>query len=152
MAISITAQRNIMTNEAVANLEQIFRDAGIEFFRTGANLNTLTYQVGEINGKEVYGSIKFTLHKDGYDLDEAIEEYEMLLEERQKAAEEKAEKKAKAEKEKERKIRKASEKKELEAISKERRLRAIEERKERLQKYTEETARQVEVNSTEETV
>ena len=147
--LSITAQRNQLSLQAVQDLEKIFQENDIEFFRTGANLNTITYVVGELNGKEVFGSIKFTLHKDNYDLDEEIEEYEMLLEERQKTAEEKAEKKAKAEKEKERKIRKADEKKKLEALSKERRLRAIEERKERLQKYANEVAEE-EVNTENE--
>ena len=79
---SMTSIRNELTKKCVEDLEKIFSDADIEFFRTGANLNTLTYVVDEIDGQEIYGSIKFTLHKEGYNLDEEIEEYEMLLEER----------------------------------------------------------------------
>ena len=84
--LTTSAQRTQLTLQAVQDLEKIFQDNDIEFFRTGANLNTITYVVGEIDGKEVYGSIKFTLHKNDYDLDEEIEEYEMLLEERDKKA------------------------------------------------------------------
>lgn len=125
--LSITTQRNQLTLQAVQDLEKIFQDNDIEFFRTGANLNTITYVVGEIDGKEVYGSIKFTLHKSDYDLDEEIEEYEMLLEERDKKAKEKELRNKKALKDREERARKAAEKKEIEERAKEKRRKALEE-------------------------
>ena len=127
--MSITAMRNELTKRSIEELEEIFRNADIEFYRTGANFNTLTYLVGEINGKEVYGSIKFTLHKENYNLDDEIEEYELLLEDRSKKAEEKELRDRKAVKEREDKERKAIEKKEIAARAKEKRIRELEARK-----------------------
>lgn len=125
--LTTSAQRTQLTLQAVQDLEKIFQDNDIEFFRTGANLNTITYVVGEIDGKEVYGSIKFTLHKNDYDLDEEIEEYEMLLEERDKKAKEKELRNKKALKDREERARKAAEKKEIEERAKEKRRKALEE-------------------------
>lgn len=118
---SITALRNELSKKKVEELEELFRDAGIEFFRTGSNLNTLTFECGEINGETIYGSIKFTLHKTGYSLDDEIEEYEMLLEEREKKEKDKARKAAKALKDREAREAKAKAKKVLEEREKERR-------------------------------
>ena len=125
--LTTSAQRTQLTLQAVQDLEKIFQDNDIEFFRTGANLNTITYVVGEIDDKEVYGSIKFTLHKSDYDLDEEIEEYEMLLEERDKKAKEKELRNKKALKDREERARKAAEKKEIEERAKEKRRKALEE-------------------------
>ena len=125
--LTTSAQTTQLTLQAVQDLEKIFQDNDIEFFRTGANLNTITYVVGEIDGKEVYGSIKFTLHKNDYDLDEEIEEYEMLLEERDKKAKEKELRNKKALKDREERARKAAEKKEIEERAKEKRRKALEE-------------------------
>lgn len=97
---SITAQRNALAAEKVAWIEDIFYKAGVEFYRTGNNLSTLTFDCGEIEGKPVYGSIKFTLHKLDYNLDDEIEEFELLLEDRKKKAENKQKKEEKAEKDK----------------------------------------------------
>lgn len=97
---SITAQRNALAAEKVAWIEDIFYKAGVEFYRTGNNLSTLTFDCGEIEGKPVYGSIKFTLHKPDYNLDDEIEEFELLLEDRKKKAENKQKKEEKAEKDK----------------------------------------------------
>lgn len=118
---SITAQRAALTTEKVQWLENIFNEAGIEFFRTGNNLATLTFDCGEIEGKPVYGSIKFTLHKADYNLDDEIEEFEMLLEEKEKKAEEKRRRDAKALKDKVAKEAKAAEKKAIEEREKEKR-------------------------------
>ena len=82
---SITAQSPELTADKVKWLEDILNEAGVEFFRTGSNLATITFDCGEIEGKPVYGSIKFTLHKTDYNLDDEIEEFEMLLEEKKKA-------------------------------------------------------------------
>lgn len=118
---SITAQRNALAAEKVAWIEDIFYKAGVEFYRTGNNLSTLTFDCGEIEGKPVYGSIKFTLHKADYNLDDEIEEFEMLLEEKEKKAEEKRRRDAKALKDKAAKEAKAAEKKALEEKERERR-------------------------------
>ena len=118
---SITAQRATLTAERVKWLEEIFNNAEVEYFRTGNNLATMTFECGEIEGKPVYGSIKFTLHKADYNLDDEIEEFEMLLEEKEKKAEEKRRRDAKALKDKAAKEAKAAEKKALEEKERERR-------------------------------
>lgn len=118
---SITAQRAALTAEKVAWIEDIFYKAGVEFFRTGSNLATLTFDCGEIDGKSVYGSIKFTLHKADYNLDDEIEEFEMLLEEKKKKAIEKEKREEKQAKDKAAKEAKAAEKKALEEKKKEER-------------------------------
>lgn len=118
---SITAQRAALTAERVKWLEEIFNNAGVEYFRTGNNLATMTFECGEIEGKPVYGSIKFTLHKADYNLDDEIEEFEMRLEEKEKKAEEKRRRDAKALKDKAAREAKAAEKKALEEKERERR-------------------------------
>lgn len=118
---SITAQRAELTADKVRWLEDILNEAGVEFFRTGSNLATITFDCGEIEGKPVYGSIKFTLHKTDYNLDDEIEEFEMLLEEKEKKAEEKRRRDAKALKDKAVKEAKAAEKKAIEEREKEKR-------------------------------
>ena len=118
---SITEQRNELSMKKVKELEEIFYKAGIEFYRTGLNFNTLTYECGEIDGKPVYGSIKFTLHKDDYDLDDKIEEFEMFFEERKQKAKEKERKKSSLEKKEAIKKSKAAERKTIEEREKERR-------------------------------
>lgn len=118
---SITAQRAALTAERVKWLEEIFNNAGVEYFRTGNNLATMTFECGEIEGKPVYGSIKFTLHKADYNLDDEIEEFEMLLEEKEKKAEEKRRRDAKALKDKAAREAKAAEKKVLEEKEREKR-------------------------------
>ena len=118
---SITAQRATLTAERVKWLEEIFNNAGVEYFRTGNNLATMTFECGEIEGKPVYGSIKFTLHKADYNLDDEIEEFEMLLEEKEKKAEEKRCRDAKALKDKAASEAKAAEKKALEEKEREKR-------------------------------
>ena len=118
---SITAQRAALTAERVKWLEEIFNNAGVEYFRTGNNLATMTFECGEIEGKPVYGSIKFTLHKADYNLDDEIEEFEMLLEEKEKKAEEKRRRDAKVLKDKAAREAKAAEKKALEEKEREKR-------------------------------
>lgn len=118
---SITEQRTELSLKKVKELEDLFYNAGIEFFRTDSNFNTLTYECGEIEGKPVYGSIKFTLHKDDYNLDDKIEEFEMFFEERKQKQKEKEKKKASQEKKKVLKEAKAAEKKAIEEKEKERR-------------------------------
>lgn len=127
---SITEQRTELSLKKVKELEDLFYNAGIEFFRTDSNFNTLTYECGEIEGKPVYGSIKFTLHKDDYNLDDKIEEFEMFFEERKQKQKEKEKKKASQEKKKVLKEAKAAEKKAIEEKEKERRKAYLSSRKE----------------------
>ena len=118
---SITAQRAELSVEKVKWLEEIFDNAGVEYFRTGNNLATLTFDCGEIDNKPVYGSIKFTLHKADYNLDDEIEEFEMLLEEKKKKAKEKERRVEKALKDRAAREAKAAEKEALEKQKKEER-------------------------------
>ena len=84
MPKSETALRNEITLNEVAKLEDILTNAGIDFYRTGDNFQTITYEIpGYQDNKPLYISIKLTLHRDGYNLDEEIEEFEYLLAERQ---------------------------------------------------------------------
>jgi hypothetical protein len=95
-----TAIRSAMTVEAVAKLEKTLTDAGYTVTKT-KDFQTLTFEVGQVdNGTKnytAYGSIKFTLHKSDFDLDEAIYEYNDKVTMTEKRAAELAEKKAKAE-------------------------------------------------------
>jgi tRNA uridine 5-carbamoylmethylation protein Kti12 len=100
---SMTELRNEITARVMEQLEAMLDAADIGFYHTGDNLNTLTWLVDEVNGEEIWGSIKFTLHKPNFDIKEKIEDYEILMETRKKAAEEKARKQAANEKEKARK-------------------------------------------------
>lgn len=127
---SMTSKRAALTAEKVEWIEDIFYKAGIEFFRTGNNLSTLTFNCGEIDGEQVYGSIKFTLHKSDYNLDDEIEEFEVLLEEKKKKAEDKAKREAKASKEKAIKAVKAAEKKAIEEREREKRKEYLSSKKE----------------------
>lgn len=122
---SITAQRAALTADRVKWLEEIFNNAGVEYFRTGSNLATMTFECGEIEGKPIYGSIKFTLHKADYNLDDEIEEFEMLLEEKEKKAEEKKRRDAKALKDKAMREARAAEKKAIEDRKREKRKEAL---------------------------
>ena len=95
-----TAIRNELTTNAVAQLADILASAGIEVTRT-KDFQTLTYKVGEVdNGTKqytAYGSIKFTLHKGDFNLEDAEFEYQDKVEMTEKRKTELAEKKAKAE-------------------------------------------------------
>lgn len=95
-----TAIRNELTTKAVANLEKVLTDAGINVTKT-KDFQTLTFEVGQVDSGTknytAFGSIKFTLHKSDFDLDEAIYEYNDKVAMTEKRAAELAEKKAKAE-------------------------------------------------------
>ena len=49
-----------------------------EVFYTQENMQTLTFPV-EYEGKTLYASVRLTLHKEDFDLDEAIDAYEDRL-------------------------------------------------------------------------
>lgn len=74
--MGIKDEKNKFSKEIVERIESCLADEFGDIFRTGDNFNTLTFEVGEFNGKELYGSVKFTLHKPTYNLDEEIEVFE----------------------------------------------------------------------------
>ena len=100
MAKTETAIRNELTTKAVADLIELLTNAGVEVTRT-KDFQTLTYKVGDVdNGTKnytAYGSIKFTLHKSDFVLEDAEFEYQDKVEMTAKRQAELAEKKAKAE-------------------------------------------------------
>lgn len=100
MAKTETAIRTELTTSAINTLIETLTNAGIEVTRT-KDFQTLTYKVGTVdNGTKnytAYGSIKFTLHKSDFNLDDAVFEYEDKVTMTEKRAAELAEKKAKAE-------------------------------------------------------
>lgn len=131
MAKSSTEQRTEITNEIMIKLEDSLRTTfEDDIFYTGDNLTTLTFLAGQVNGEDVYGSIKFTLHKAAYDLDEEIEKYELFREEKELKAKARAQKKeADAKKDKERKA-KAAQREAEKAQSKNKVIKSIEKLKE----------------------
>lgn len=102
--LSSTEQRKKITSEIMDKLFGLIQQGlDCDVFFTGENFNTLTFYAGDVDNKETYGSIKFTLHKSNYNLDDEIEKYELFREERE--LKDKARAEAKAEK-----LRKAEEK------------------------------------------
>ena len=95
-----TTIRNELTTATVAKLYDTLVNAGFVVDRT-KDLQTLTFEVGDVDSGTkaytAYGSIKFTLHKSDFVLDDAIKEYEATVNEREEKAKLLAEKKAKAE-------------------------------------------------------
>ena len=95
-----TAIRNELTIKAIANLIDTLTKAGYDVTRT-KDLQTLTFTVGEVdNGTKqytAYGSVKFTLHKSDFVLEDAKYDYEAVVQERADKAKLQAEKKALAE-------------------------------------------------------
>ena len=96
-----TAIRTQLTTEAIAKLISTLTEAGYEVTRT-KDLQTLTFEVGEVKNDTkaytAYGSIKFTLHKSDFNLEDAQYEYEATVQEREDKAKLQAEKKVLAEK------------------------------------------------------
>ena len=56
---------------------------------TSDNYNTLTFEVGQFKDQDLYGSVKFTLHKPSYNLDDEIEIFEDFYAMREKQTAEK---------------------------------------------------------------
>lgn len=74
--MGIREERNKFSATIVERIEKCLAAEFGDIFRTGDNFNTLTFEVGEFNGNELYGSVKFTLHKPTYNLDDEIEVFE----------------------------------------------------------------------------
>ena len=95
-----TAIRSELTNKAVTALIETLTNAGYTVTRT-KDFQTLTFEVGNVDSGTknytAYGSIKFTLHKSDFVLEDAVFEYNDKVEQTEKRAKELAEKKAKAE-------------------------------------------------------
>lgn len=130
-----TEKRALITKDTIEFLEDILTSNldGVDIFRTGDNLNTITWEVGELDGAPVYGSIKFTLHKANYDLDDEIEKFESKLEEVELKAKIKAQKQAEKEKKLAEQKAKAEARKNEAALAKRRTEKNIAELKEQLQ-------------------
>lgn len=82
--MGIRDEKNKFSAAIVERIEKCLAAEFGDIFRTGDNFNTLTFEVGEFNGDELYGSVKFTLHKPSYNLDEEIEVFEDFYEMRAK--------------------------------------------------------------------
>lgn len=99
--MGIRDEKNVFSAGVVERIEKCLSKEFGDIFHTGDNFNTLTFEVGEFGGKELLGSVKFTLHKESYNLDDEIEIFEDFYEMRMKKLLEKkkkeAEKKAKEE-------------------------------------------------------
>jgi hypothetical protein len=99
--MGIRDEKNIFSAGVMERIEKCLSKEFGDIFHTGDNFNTLTFEVGEFGGKELLGSVKFTLHKESYNLDDEIEVFEDFYEMRMKKLLEKkkkeAEKKAKEE-------------------------------------------------------
>ena len=102
--MGIRDEKNVFSAGIVERIEKCLATEFGDIFHTGDNFNTLTFEVGEFGGKELLGSVKFTLHKESYNLDEEIENFEdfyemrmkKLLEKQKKEAEKKAKEEAEA--------------------------------------------------------
>jgi hypothetical protein len=102
--MGIRDEKNIFSAGVVERIEKCLSKEFGDIFHTGDNFNTLTFEVGEFGGKELLGSVKFTLHKESYNLDDEIEVFEdfyemrmkKLLEKKKKEAEKKAKEEAEA--------------------------------------------------------
>lgn len=102
--MGIRDEKNVFSAGVVERIEKCLSEEFGDIFHTGDNFNTLTFEVGEFGGKELLGSVKFTLHKESYNLDDEIEIFEdfyemrmkKLLEKRRKEAEKKAKEEAEA--------------------------------------------------------
>lgn len=100
--MGIRDEKNVFSAGVVERIEKCLSEEFGDIFHTGDNFNTLTFEVGEFGGKELLGSVKFTLHKESYNLDDEIEIFEdfyemrmkKLLEKRRKEAEKKAKEEA----------------------------------------------------------
>lgn len=102
--MGIRDEKNVFSAGVVERIEKCLSEEFGDIFHTGDNFNTLTFEVGEFGGKELLGSVKFTLHKESYNLDEEIEVFEdfyemrmkKLLEKKKKETEKKAKEEAEA--------------------------------------------------------
>ena len=102
--MGIRDEKNVFSAGVVERIEKCLSKEFGDIFHTGDNFNTLTFEVGEFGGKELLGSVKFTLHKESYNLDDEIEVFEdfyemrmkKLLEKKKKEAEKKAKEEAEA--------------------------------------------------------
>jgi hypothetical protein len=93
--MGIRDEKNVFSAGIVERIEKCLSEEFGDIFHTGDNFNTLTFEVGEFGGKELLGSVKFTLHKESYNLDDEIEIFEDFYEMRMKKLLEKKKKEAK---------------------------------------------------------
>ena len=70
------------TQELINRLIVILEKEFGYIFSTGDNLTTLTFDTN-FNGEPAWASLKLTLHKPNYNLDEEIEKFELMWEEKE---------------------------------------------------------------------
>ena len=98
--MGIRDERLKFSREVVERIRVCLEKEFGDVFQTNDNYATLTFEVGEFKEVPLFGSVKFTLHKEDYDLDAAIEEFEDMDEMRVKRAEELKRKREEEEKKK----------------------------------------------------
>ena len=106
----MTEKRANFTKEIVDKIEQILKDAGLEPFKTGDTYNQFSFEFDPLDedGEPIYGSLKFTLHKGGWNWKKESEKYEMYMEERELSAKKKVERTKRALEDKEKREAKAA--------------------------------------------
>lgn len=82
--MGIRDEKNKFSQKIVERIQECLAPEFGDIFQTGDNFNTLTFEAGEFNGSTLYGSVKFTLHKPTYNLDDEIEVFEDFYEMRMK--------------------------------------------------------------------
>lgn len=82
--MGIRDEKNKFSAAIVERIGKCLAEEFGDIFRTGDNFNTLTFETGEFKGQPLYGSVKFTLHKPTYNLDDEIEVFEDFYEMRMK--------------------------------------------------------------------
>lgn len=139
-----TEQRNQITKEIMDRLEAICGPEFDEIYFTGDNTNTISFMTGKVNDEPVYGSIKFTLHKSNWNLDDEIEKYFAKVEERELKEKNRRAAKEKKERELALKREKAAKRAEAAELEKKRTQKSIAELKEQLKSYESESVEEVE--------
>lgn len=82
--MGIRDEKNKFSQKIVERIQECLVPEFGDIFQTGDNFNTLTFEAGEFKGQPLYGSVKFTLHKPTYNLDDEIEVFEDFYEMRMK--------------------------------------------------------------------
>lgn len=108
MTKTTSAMNNETRNNAFESVMNAFSEkANKEIVRT--DVTSFDFPVMREDGTELWATVKVTLHKDDYDVDEKAAEYQEIVAERERKAAEMAEKKRKAaEKKAEREAKKKS--------------------------------------------
>lgn len=108
-----TAMNNDLRTKMFSDLMEALKKAGYELIQTDST--SVDFYVTREDDTELAVTLKATLHKEDYDMDEKVEEFQMKLDEQKKKQEEKERKAAEnAKKKAEREAKKTSKVKEKE--------------------------------------